>query len=295
MDFSAVAEGLSTEPLVFISLCALIGLLVGSFLNVVIHRLPIMQQREATLWAAAVINPDSSSDNSTTERYNLMFPASHCPGCNHKISALENIPLFSWLALRGRCRQCKTPISKRYPLIELSCGLFSAIVAWKFGFGWETLGGLLVTWALLALAAIDFDEQILPDAITLPWLWLGLLFSVFADLSTPVESILGASMGYASLWLVYQGFRLLTGKEGLGYGDFKLLGMLGAWLGWQQLPMIILLSSAVGAVVGGALIATGTLSRDKPMPFGPFLAAAGWIALIGGPELNRAYFSLFGL
>ena len=299
MNFSAVADGLSSQPAVFITLCTLLGLMVGSFLNVVIHRLPIMQQRDAKRWAAAIQSAENfTAENdaeSTDERYDLMWPASHCPSCQHKISPLENIPLLSWLLLRGRCRKCKTPISKRYPFIELLCGLLSAVVAWKFGFGWEALGGLLLTWALVSLAAIDFDEQILPDAITLPWLWLGLVFSLFADLSEPAASIIGAVIGYGSLWLLYHGYRLLTGKEGLGYGDFKLLAMLGAWLGWQQLPMIILLSSAVGALVGGALIASGKLNRENPMPFGPVLAAAGWLALVGGPALTSAYFSLFGL
>ncbi len=267
-----------------------LGLIVGSFLNVVIHRLPIMLEREWQSHCAEL----HGGQTPASEPYNLVFPRSCCPHCGHAIGALENIPLLSYLLLRGRCRGCQARISIRYPLIEFIAAILSGWVAWHFGFGWPALGALLLTWALLALAAIDLDKQLLPDKITLPFLWLGLLFNlghVFTDVRS---ALIGALAGYLSLWCVYHGFRLLTRKEGMGYGDFKLFALLGAWLGWQSLPLIILLASATGALIGLGLILSRRIQRGIPIPFGPYLAVAGWIALLWGPRLTHAYFSLMG-
>ena len=283
-------QSLANSPALFISVAGLFGLMVGSFLNVVIHRIPIMQQRETDAWAKAIVN-DTEPD--LGEPYNLSVPASHCPSCESPVRPWQNIPILSWLALRGRCANCKTSISIRYPLVELVCGLLTMAVAWHFGYGLNAAGAIVLTWALLALTMIDVDTQTLPDVITLPWLWLGLLFSIFASISDPVSSIIGAAAGYLSLWLLFHAFRLATGKEGMGYGDFKLLALLGAWLGWQMLPIVILIASLSGALVGLTLMATGILHRGKPMPFGPALAVAGWVALMGGSALNNAYLSLF--
>ncbi|MGB5535312.1 MAG: A24 family peptidase, partial [Thiogranum sp.] len=225
----------------------------------------------------------------------LAKPASHCPHCGHKIRFYENIPVLSYLWLRGKCSSCRQAISIRYPLIELLTAIMSAVIAWHYGFGWQAGTALLLTWALIALSMIDADHQLLPDAITLPFLWLGLtlsLFPVFADMRS---SLIGAIAGYLSLWTVYQLFKLLTGKEGMGFGDFKLLALLGAWLGWQSLPMIILLSSLVGAVLGGAMIAMQGRDRAQPIPFGPYLAIAGWIALLWGERISSAYLRWSGM
>lgn len=275
----------------FIVVATLSGLIVGSFLNVVIHRLPIMLERE---WRSqcAELNGDPIP---VTEPYNLVVPRSRCPHCGHAITALENIPLLSYLVLRGRCRACRAGISLRYPLIELTTGVLSAWVAWHFGFGWAALGALLLTWMLLPLTAIDFERNFLYDTLTLPLLWLGLTFNldhVFTDLHS---AVIGALAGYLSLWSVYHVFKWATGKEGLGRGDFKLLAALGAWLGWQMLPAIILLSAATGAVVGITLILIRRHERGVPIPYGPFLAAAGWIALLWGHQLTDAYLGLAGL
>lgn len=281
---------LEANPLVFSLAAAGLGLIVGSFLNVVIHRLPIMMDREWQAHCAEL----SGAEATAFEPYNLVVPRSRCPQCSHPISALENIPVLSYLLLRGRCRQCGTHISVRYPLIELLCGLLSGALAWHFGFDWQALGALLLSWTLVALAAIDLDKQLLPDKITLPVLWLGLLFNLGHIFTDPRSAVIGAIAGYLSLWCVYQGFRLLTGKEGMGYGDFKLYALLGAWLGWQRLPLIILIAAASGAVVGLALLISRRLERDHPIPFGPYLAVAGWIGLVWGPALTRAYLGLLG-
>jgi len=227
--------------------------------------------------------------------FNLAIPVSRCPHCGHRIRPWENIPLLSYLLLRGRCSSCKSHISIRYPIIEFVCGLLTAVVAWHFGFGWQALAAMVFSWSLIALTMIDFDHQLLPDDITLPLLWLGLLLSVgglFVDSHT---SLIGAAAGYLALWSVYWLFKLLTGKEGMGYGDFKLLAVLGAWMGWQMLPVIILLSSVVGAVVGIILILSRGRDRNIPIPFGPYLAAAGWLALIWGAEINQTYLEFSGL
>ncbi|MCA1799669.1 MAG: A24 family peptidase [Xanthomonadaceae bacterium] len=270
-----------------------VGLIVGSFLNVVIHRLPKMLERSWRRECSELLETTVPDD--PAGRYDLIAPGSHCPGCGHRIRAWENIPIISWLFLRARCSACGMMISVRYPLVELAAALTGATVAWHFGFGWECLGALALTWSLLALTMIDFDHQLLPDAITLPLLWLGLLFSLFTGGVSPQDAIIGAAAGYLSLWSIYWLFKLATGKEGMGYGDFKLLAVLGAWLGWQALPAVVLLSAVVGALVGVALIVAQRLGRSVPMPFGPYLAAAGWIALLWGTDLNQAYLRLAGL
>ena len=277
----------------FIATVFVLGLVVGSFLNVVIYRLPVIMEREWKTQAREYMGEDGEADEG--EPLSLSRPASRCPSCNHKIRFHENIPVISYLLLRGKCSSCKTPISPRYPLIELLTGLLSVVVAWHFGFGWQTAAALLLTWALIALSMIDIDHQLLPDSITLPFLWLGLLLSLFPIFADMHDSLIGAIAGYLSLWTVYQVFKLVTGKEGMGYGDFKLLALLGAWMGWQALPMIVLLSSAVGAVLGGAMILIQGRDRAQPIPFGPYLAIAGWIALLWGDRISHAYLRWSGM
>ncbi len=268
----------------------LLGLCVGSFLNVVIYRLPKMMEQD---WLAQCAELRGEAAPDQGEALSLAKPRSRCPSCGHQITALENIPLLSYLLiLKGKCSGCGTRISPRYPVIELMTGLLSAYAAWHFGPTIQTIGALALLWALIALSAIDLDTQLLPDSITLPLLWLGLAFnlwSAFADLPT---AVIGAMAGYLSLWSVFWLFKLATGKEGMGYGDFKLLAALGAWLGWQMLPAIILLSSIVGAIVGIALIVAARRGRNVPIPFGPYLAAAGVIALFWGQRITQGYFGL---
>ena len=268
----------------------LLGLCVGSFLNVVIHRLPKMMEQD---WQAQCAELRGESPPDQGEALSLAKPRSRCPNCGHQITALENIPLVSYLLiLKGKCSGCGTRISPSYPITELLTGLLSAFAAWHFGPTIQTVGALALLWALIALSAIDLDTQLLPDSITLPLLWLGLAFNLwttFADLPT---AVIGAMAGYLSLWSVFWLFKLATGKEGMGYGDFKLLAALGAWLGWQMLPAIILLSSVVGAVVGIALIVAARHGRNVPIPFGPYLAAAGVIALFWGQRITQGYLGL---
>jgi len=329
-------ELLAAFPAAFIGVCLVLGLMVGSFLNVVIYRLPIMLERQwreecaenaapqadalggstpsPAAQAAACVPEMASADGArdlpgTTpavaarvrpQPFNLVVPRSACPACHAPIRAIHNIPLLSWLLLRGKCASCGAPISARYPLIEALTGVLSALVAWKFGFGWPAGAALVLTWYLIALTFIDIDHQLLPDSLTLPLLWLGLLLSLWsaqaAGLPVPVDtrsSVIGAMAGYVSLWSVYHLFRLLTGKEGMGYGDFKLFAALGAWLGWQMLLPIILIAAVVGAVTGIILIVTRGRERSAPIPFGPFLAAAGWLMLMFGPRLVAGYLGLF--
>ncbi len=267
---------------------ALFGLLVGSFLNVVIHRLPRMMQRESDNYVAEA----SGKPLPHTDRYNLMVPRSACPQCGHRIGALENIPVISWLILRGKCSSCKAPISARYPIVELLTGALSALVVWQLGSGTAGVAALVFTWMLIAMTFIDADTQLLPDDLTLPLLWLGLLLNVNGTFVPLADAVIGAAAGYLVLWGVYWLFKLLTGKEGMGYGDFKLLAALGAWLGWQMLPLIILLSSLVGAVVGVSLILFARHGRNNPIPFGPYLAAAGFIALLWGDGLVARYLGI---
>lgn len=262
---------------------AVLGLLIGSFLNVVIYRIPKMMQRESDNYVAHEMGKELPH----TERFNLMVPRSSCPHCGHQITALENIPVVSWLVLRGKCSACKAPISARYPAIELFTGLLSALLVWNFGSGWMGLATLLFAWLLVAMTFIDFDTQLLPDDLTYPLLWAGLLVNLNGMFVPLQDAVIGAAAGYLALWAVYWLFKLATGKEGMGYGDFKLLAALGAWLGWKMLPTIILLSSVVGAIVGISLIVFARRGRDKPIPFGPYLAAAGMIALLYGAPIAR--------
>jgi len=261
---------------------ALFGLLVGSFLNVVIHRIPKMMQRESDNYVAQ----ESGKEPPHTDRYNLMVPRSSCPCCGHQITALENIPVISWLALRGKCRNCKAPISPRYPAVELLTAILSGVLVWTFGSGLAGLATLLFLFLLVAMTFIDIDTQLLPDDLTYPLLWAGLLVNLNGTFVPLQDAVIGAAAGYLVLWSVYWLFKLATGKEGMGYGDFKLLAALGAWLGWAMLPTIILLSSVVGAIVGISLIVFARRGRDKPIPFGPYLAAAGLIALLYGSDIS---------
>ena len=289
---AVLAELLIQWPALFVVIAVLLGLLVGSFLNVVIYRLPLILEREWRAQCAELLDqPDPATDKPALT---LWGPRSKCPHCGHLITAVENIPLLSYLRQRGRCAHCQAPISRQYPLIEALSGLLAGIVAWQFGFGWPAVAALLFTWILLAASAIDFRQQLLPDDLVLPLLWLGLLTALGGLFASLPDAVIGAMIGYLSLWSIYHLFRLLTGKEGMGHGDFKLLAALGAWTGWQYLIIIVLLSSLVGAVLGLALIIFRGRDRGIPMPFGPFLAAAGWIALLWGEPINRAYLTGFG-
>ena len=285
----SLTEFFSLYPLALVGFSAVFGLLVGSFLNVVIYRFPIMMESEWTAQCKELLEISSEDETKEAKTFNLAKPDSHCPHCKHKISSLENIPVFSYLFQRGRCTQCKISISPRYPLIETITALFSGLIAFNFGFSWLTLALLFFTWGLIVLTMIDFDHQLLPDDITLPLLWLGLIVNSFGLITSLENALWGAIGGYFILWAVYWAFKLFTGKEGMGYGDFKLLAALGAWMGWQSIPLIILLSSLVGAVIGLSL--TVIMGRDKniPIPFGPYLAGAGFIALIWGEQITSLY------
>ncbi len=297
---------LAASPGFFIGTCLVFGLLIGSFLNVVIYRVPVMLERQ---WREQCMEMTAGAPTSPTtvpeqppEPFNLVVPRSACPACKAPITAIQNIPVLSYLFLRGRCASCGVRISPRYPAIEALTGVLSAAVAWKFGFGWPAVAALVLTWFLIALTFIDVDHQLLPDNLTLPLVWIGLLLSLWASPGAgapipmdPRSSIIGAIAGYVSLWSVYHLFRLLTGKEGMGYGDFKLFAALGAWLGWKMLLPIILIAAAVGAVVGIAILALRGQNRSTPIAFGPFLAAAGWLMLMFGQQLVTGYLGLFSL
>ncbi len=277
-----------STPYSFTLLVGTVGLLVGSFLNVVIYRLPIIMQRQ---WREECIDYlKFPQDEKTGVTFNLAFPSSHCIHCQTPILFRHNIPVVSYLWLRGRCFQCHQTISARYPIIELLTAFTSMIVAWHFGFGVHALAGLILTWVLIALSFIDIDHQLLPDILVLPLLWLGLLLSTLEIFTDCKAGIIGAVCGYLVLWLVYHSFKLITHKEGMGQGDFKLLAALGAWLGWQYLSLIILLSSLAGVVIGMTLISLNKQKRETPIPFGPYLAIAGWLAMLWGKELNMWYF-----
>ena len=288
MDFLLFLEN---SPLAFALVCALFGLIVGSFLNVVIHRLPVMLEQEWRMEYAVSLGQPAPE----VQRFDLVVPRSRCPTCGHAITALENVPLLSYLVLRGRCSACHAPISPRYPAVELLTGLLSGWVAWHFGLGWQAAGALALTWGLIAMAGIDLETQLLPDRLTLPMLWLGLLFNLGGTFTDLRSAVIGAMAGYLSLWSIYHVFRLLTGKEGMGYGDFKLLALLGAWLGWQVLPVVVFLSAIVGAAVGISMLSLKRLQRDTPIPYGPYLAAAGWATLVWGVPLTQAYLGFTGL
>ncbi|WP_405118999.1 prepilin peptidase [Pseudomonas leptonychotis] len=287
----SVIDFLASHVLAFVLCALLIGLLVGSFLNVLIYRLPKMMHRDWREQAREILELPVEAQAAT---FNLVLPNSSCPHCAHEIKPWENIPVVSYLFLRGKCSSCKVPISLRYPLVELSCGLLSAYIAWHFGFTWQAGGMLLLTWGLLAMSLIDADHQLLPDSLVLPLLWLGLIANSFGLFTSLEDALWGAIAGYLSLWSVYWLFKLVTGKEGMGYGDFKLLAMLGAWGGWQVLPLTILLSSLVGAVLGLLMLRLRNAETSTPIPFGPYLAIAGWIALLWGEQITASYLQIAG-
>ncbi|MEX0734396.1 MAG: A24 family peptidase [Steroidobacteraceae bacterium] len=289
---------LAASPAVFAAAAFLFGLAIGSFLNVVIHRLPLVLERQ---WRAQAAELEGRPAPPESEPYNLVRPRSRCPACNAPIRAVHNIPVLSYLLLRGRCASCRAPISPRYPVVELAAAAATAAVAWHFGFGLQAALAMIFTWYLIALAGIDIDRQLLPDVLTLPLLWIALIASLWHAEGmalppvAPRDALIGAVAGYVFLWLVFQLFRLITGKEGMGYGDFKLFAAIGAWLGWQMLPLVLLLAAVVGSVVGIALIVARRHGRGVPIPFGPYLAGAAWIALLWGPRIVESYLGVAGL
>jgi leader peptidase (prepilin peptidase)/N-methyltransferase len=291
-------ELLGQSPLLFAAVAFAFALVIGSFLNVVIHRVPLMMERE---WReqCAELQETEPEQALPTGTFNLITPNSRCPGCGNPIRAWQNVPILSYLMLGGRCASCKQSISVRYPLVELLTGLLVALCAWRFGIGWEALMAIILTFALIPISIIDAETQLIPDSIVLPLIWLGLGMTLFHPVAgsetlfiAPKDAIVGAIAGYLSLWSVYQLFKIITGKEGMGYGDFKLLAALGAWLGWQQLPLIILMSAIVGAIVGLSMMAFRNHDRSVPIPFGPYLAAAGWITMLWGETIQRTYLDL---
>ena len=276
---------------IFIICVLVLGLLVGSFLNVVVYRLPKMLMRDWRKQAREVLEMPAQEEGET---FNLVLPNSSCPHCGHEIKAWENIPVISWLFLRGKCSGCKEAISVRYPLVEIVSGVLSALIAWQYGVSWDTLAMLVLTWGLLAMSLIDADHQILPDTLVLPLLWLGLILNNLGMFTSLPDALWGAVLGYMSLWSIFWLFKLVTGKEGMGYGDFKLLALIGAWGGWQVLPLTILLSSVVGAVLGIIILRLQRQGYGNPLPFGPYLALAGWIALIWGDAISSSYLQIAG-
>ena len=286
-----LTEILVYQPWVFMSGALLLGMIVGSFINVLVWRLPKMLERE---WRAQAHEVLGLPAEPVAAPYNLMHPNSCCPRCNHPIRPWENIPLLSYVLLKGRCSSCHQPIGARYPITELACGLISAVVAWHFGFGWAAGAVLLLSWGLLAMSLIDADHQLLPDVLVLPLLWLGLILNSFGVFVSLHDALWGAVAGYMSLWSVFWVFKLITGKDGMGHGDFKLLAMLGAWGGWQILPMTLLLSSLVGVMGGLILLRLRKAHASTPMPFGPYLAIAGWIALLWGGQITDFYLQSVG-
>ena len=279
-------------PVLFFGTLFVLGSMIGSFLNVVIYRLPVMMQRE---WRHDCLEFLEQAQDSEVEKFNLSVPRSRCGSCGHQITAMENIPLISYLVLGGKCSACKTSISPQYPLVEVFTGIVSVIIGWHFGVSLQTLAALFLSWGLIAASGIDIGHKLLPDSITLPLLWLGILLSFFNVFISLEDSVIGAMAGYMSLWTVFILFKVVTGKEGMGHGDFKLLAMLGAWLGWKPLFVVILTSSVVGATIGISMILLKKTERGTQIPFGPYLAAAGWMTLLWGDELMHFYLSLFRL
>jgi len=290
-------EFLVSHQALLISSAFILGLLIGSFLNVIIHRLPIMMEREyqRDFYSYFEKTPSADEQKQLDETYNLVLPHSHCPKCNTVIRPWENIPVVSYLLLRGKCGHCKAPISKRYPLVELVTGILTAVVVWQLGFTWQALAGVFFTWALVALTGIDFDKQLLPDNITLPLLWAGLLINIWGVFVPLQEAVIGAIVGYLSLWTVFHLFKLITGKEGMGAGDFKILAAIGAWFGWQSVLLVIPLSAAVGALVGITWTLVSGRDKNLPIAFGPYLAGAAWIAMLWGEQIVGWYFRVSGL
>lgn len=301
---SLLGHSFDQSPWLFITLSFIFAATIGSFLNVVIHRFPVMMKREwqqecnqylqeyhAEIVTKIGIDKLNTPIDSFPEKYNLVVPGSACPKCKTSIKPWHNLPVFGWLMLKGKCAACHAPISARYPIIEFITGLLVATLAWHFGPSWQFVFASILTFVLIALTGIDLDEMLLPDQMTLPLLWLGLIINLNHTFASPTDAIIGAAAGYLSLWSIFWLFKILTGKEGMGYGDFKLLAVFGAWLGWQMLPLVILLSSLVGAVVGITMIVSKRLKQGNPIPFGPYIAAAGWIALIWGQPIVDWYLS----
>jgi leader peptidase (prepilin peptidase) / N-methyltransferase len=290
--FGPMLDVLHGTPALYVTSITLLGLIVGSFLNVVIHRLPKMMEQAWLNEYREFQQPEKAVTKADAASYNLLVPRSTCPACGHKITASENIPLISFMLLRGKCSSCKTAISLRYPLVELLTALLAGAIAWKFGVSGMALAALIFTFALIALTFIDFDTQLLPDDITLPLLWLGIFFNIGGGFTDLQSAVIGAMAGYLSLWTIYWVFKIVTGKEGMGYGDFKLLAAIGAWFGWQLLPAVILLASVAGSVIGIGLIVLAKHGREVPIPFGPFLAMGGIAALFWGPQLAALYLAV---
>lgn len=301
---SILGQSLNQSPWLFIALSFIFAATIGSFLNVVIHRFPVMMKREwqqecnqylqeyhEDIVKKIGIDQLNKPIDDFPEKYNLVVPGSACPKCKTSIKPWHNLPLLGWLMLKGKCAACHAPISARYPIIEFVTGLLIATLAWHFGPSWQFIFASILTFVLVALTGIDLDEMLLPDQMTLPLLWLGLIINLNHTFASPTDAIIGAAAGYLSLWSIFWLFKILTGKEGMGYGDFKLLAVFGAWLGWQMLPLVILLSSLVGAVVGITMIVSKRLKQGNPIPFGPYIAAAGWIALLFGPQIIDWYLS----
>ena len=286
-----MTQTISTYPLELTLILSLVlGLVVGSFLNVVIYRLPLQLQNS---WRHDAMDFLGQQPDTETKKFSLVYPPSRCPNCEVLIKPWNNIPVISYLLLKGRCKSCAEPISLQYPAVELICGLLTVAVVYHFGFTVQAAWAILFTWVLVALTGIDVNHQLLPDSLTLPLLWLGLLVNISSTFTPLVDAVVGAAAGYLVLWIVYWAFKLITGKEGMGHGDFKLLAALGAWLGWQQLPMIILLSSAVGALIGTVGILLYGREKQAQIAFGPYLAIAGWIALVAGEKITSSYLQLF--
>ncbi|MDU0354303.1 A24 family peptidase [Paraglaciecola aquimarina] len=282
---------MADSSIFFVSFIFVLSLLIGSFLNVVIYRLPIMMQRAWQAECDEYIAQQHSTPAAINQQdvFNLVKPDSTCPKCQHEIRAWENIPILSWLWLKGKCSQCRAPISIRYPMVELSTAVLSALAAWHFGFGLAGFAAVLATWLLITMTFIDVDTMLLPDQLTLPLLWIGLLISISSPFVSTQDAVIGAALGYFCLWSLYWAFKLLTGKEGMGYGDFKLLAALGAWVGWQHLPVVVLLSSIVGAIVGLMILTVQGKDKSQPIPFGPYLASAGWLTLLFGDWFVELY------
>ncbi len=288
----SVISFLQTQPVFFTFAMTLVGMCIGSFLNVVIYRLPKMIHQD---WHEQCCELLDIKDENVTQQQNvnLIYPSSSCPTCGHKITALENIPVISYLFLKGRCSSCNTKISLQYPIIEILTGVVTAYIAWHFGFSLQTLFAVFFTWALISLSIIDLEHSLLPDDITLPFMWLGLACNIFAIFTDIYSSLIGAMLGYGILWIIFISFKIATGKEGIGHGDFKLLALLGAWLGWQSLPLIIFLSSIAASIIGIAMIIFKDRDKAAAFPFGPYLAIAGWINLIWGKDLANIYLNSF--